>query len=92
MRAALVEEAYAAIARAEDDEVFAEQTDLERGSVGLELYGARDGVPVAPHHAPHGGFRPDAADAFVLFSAEHDSAVLGRLKLLKIKLMLPRIQ
>ena len=69
VRAEFVEQADAALAVAEGDEVLAEQANAGRGAVGLgDFAGEQGGDPVAAQGVSHGGARTDPGDEFVLLA------------------------
>ena len=66
MGADVVNEADPALRVAEGDEVFAQQTYAERGTVLLgQVRGLQDGNPVLPHEAAHRRSGADAGEELV---------------------------
>jgi hypothetical protein len=69
VRAALVDDAHAAVRRAKGDEVDAQQAHAERPPPGLELAGRDGGQPVVlPDHLAHRRAVLDAGQQVVVFA------------------------
>ena len=67
-----VDEAKPAGAVAVEHQVFTQQPHLFRAEgAGLQLCGARDGVPVVAHERAHGRAGADACEQFVVFDGKH---------------------
>src|SRR5215469_2593828 len=71
MRAVLIEQADVAGAIAECDEILTQEAHALRIATGRELVAHQRRDPIPPHHLPHRGFRPDAAQQLVLFACQH---------------------
>ena len=71
MRTGAADQAVAALAVLEDDEVLAEQPHRLDRPVAGELVDQRRRLPVAPHQRARGRAGSDAGDEIVLFLAQH---------------------
>ena len=79
MGAIFIEDADAALAVAENDEVLAEQPHLDRRAVGLgDFLGQARRDPVAAHDLAHRRIAFDAAQQFVFFGGHHRGVSLRR--------------
>ena len=78
VRTIFVEHADAAIAVAEDDEVLAEQADLDRRAVGLRHFlGQAGGDPVPAHDLAHRRIALDAAQQVIFLLRHHGGVTPG---------------
>ena len=78
VRAEFVDEADAAVAVAERDEVLAQQLHPDRRAVGLGDLARQAGRdPIPPHRIAHRGARSDAGDQFVFFRWQHRFGLLA---------------
>ena len=77
MRTGAADETIAALAVAEDDQIFAEQPDRLDRPRSIQFLHQRGGLPVAAHQIAGGRAGTDAGDLLVLFLAEHLRAPYG---------------